>query len=266
MVIASRRRLAEFGEMLTKHLRNMGESLRVLNRTISIDIELDATVFEPDQCHVSKMVEELGLAYCKSVKPDVEAHLQTENSQIFEPQAATFHRSCTMRTAYLARDRLDTSESVKCRHKQALREGHMVELKRSARFLRGNRQRVQISKCMWVQIGLETGKADAGRRDDDQTRQARYMSATQTCIGRSSADSEHYAITRGAGSAMGTQSHRGRLAGVGSDLSIPRFISGTRRDAAERTWQEVETCSDTTLVVAGTRGDVARGAEMHCWR
>ena len=52
------------------------------------------------------------------------------------------------------------------------------------------------------------------------------------------------------------------MVGAGSDLPIPRSISGTRRVAAERTWREVETCADTTLVVAGTRRHGARGAEM----
>ena len=33
----------------------------------------------------------------------------------------------------------------------------------------------------------------------------------------------------------------------------------------ERTRRKVETCSDTTLVVAGTRSHGARGDGMRCW-
>ena len=95
-----------------------GPSLRVLNRTISINIGLDVIVLEPDQFYVSKMVEELGLADSKSMntprlKPDLEAHLQTGSAKTLEPETAT-----------LAQDRVDRSESV--------------ELKRLARYLLGN--------------------------------------------------------------------------------------------------------------------------------
>ena len=118
MVATSRRRLAEFGEFLTNFSKygsgiasasDVGESLRVLNRTMSINNELDAIVLEPDQCFVSKMLEELGLSDSKSaktprLKPDLETHLQTENRKTFQISAATLCRSCSMRAAYLARD------------------------------------------------------------------------------------------------------------------------------------------------------------------
>ena len=53
-------------------------------------------------------------------------------------QTTTF-RSGTMRCAYLAQDRLDTSEAIKClsRAMSKRRAGHMTHLKRAARFLKG---------------------------------------------------------------------------------------------------------------------------------
>ena len=48
----------------------------------------------------------------------------------------------------------------------------------------------------------------------------RHVSAMQTCIGLSSAESELYATTRGACSATGTQSNLAGWRFAGSDLSF----------------------------------------------
>ena len=159
-----RRLGAEFGDLRTHcderqtgHIgfaSDWGPSLRVLNRTISINIELDIIVLEPDQCYVSKMVEELGLADSKSMntprlKPDLEAHLQTGSAKTLEPETAT-----SLKTEWT--DRNQWSSNVWLVTCLAI----FVALWCSP----DSRQRVQISKCMWVQIELETWKVDGARR------------------------------------------------------------------------------------------------------
>ena len=144
-------------ELQTGHIgfaSDCGPSLRVLNRTISINIELDVIVLEPDQCYVSKMVEELGLADSKSMntprlKPDLEAHLQTGSAKTLEPETAT-----SLKTEWT--DRNQWSSNVWLVTCLAIFDALWCSP--------DSRQRVQISKCMWVQIELETWKADGARR------------------------------------------------------------------------------------------------------
>ena len=62
-----------------------------------------------------------------------------ENSPILKGEQATLFRSGTMRCAYLAQDRADISEAIKClaRGMSKPRTGHMVQLKSVARYLKG---------------------------------------------------------------------------------------------------------------------------------
>ena len=123
---------------------DVGRSLWVLSGTIRINIEIDAMVLEPDQCHISKILVELRLSVSKIMK--TLRHLQAEKSKTLEPQAATLHRNCTMRPAFLAQDI--------GMYMQAPREGHMMALKWLARFLLGN------PSCALVFSGESTKGAD----------------------------------------------------------------------------------------------------------
>ena len=60
-----------------------------------------------------------------------------ENSPILDGEQAT--RSGTMRCAYLEEDRVDISEAIKClaRAMSKPKAGHMTQLKRVARYLKG---------------------------------------------------------------------------------------------------------------------------------
>ena len=62
-----------------------------------------------------------------------------ENSPILEGALATKFRSGTMRCAYLAQDRVDISEAIKClaRAMSKPKAGHTTQLKRVARYLKG---------------------------------------------------------------------------------------------------------------------------------
>ena len=88
-------------------------------------------------------MEDLGLVQGNVVKtPRVKLSATEsnaiENSSILEGEQATLFRSGTMRCAYLAQDRADISEAIKClaRGMSKPRAGHMIQLKRVARYLK----------------------------------------------------------------------------------------------------------------------------------
>ena len=99
---------------------------------------------EADQKHVLPFPEDLGHIQRKIVKtPRVKSSAieaeAIENSPILEGEQATTYRSGTMRCAYLAQDRVDISEAIKClaRAMSKPKAGHMTKLKRAAKYLKG---------------------------------------------------------------------------------------------------------------------------------
>ena len=116
-----------------------------------------------------------------------------------------------MRCAYLAQDRTDISEAIKCvaRGMSKPRTGHMIQLKRVARYLKGVPRKAQ------QYTALEPSKAhlevhvDSDWAGDTVTRRSttgvivrrgqhslRHSSTVQNVIGLSSAESEYYALTK----------------------------------------------------------------------
>ena len=98
---------------------------------------------EADQKHVLRLLEDLGLIQGNVVKaPRVKLSATEadtiENSPILEGGQATLFRNGTMRCAYLAQNRADISEAIKClaRGMSTPRTGHMMQLKRVARYLK----------------------------------------------------------------------------------------------------------------------------------
>ena len=69
-----------------------------------------------------------------------------ESSPILEEEQATTFRSGTMRCAYLSQDRVDISEAIKClaRTMSKPKAGHMTQLKRLARYLKGEPSRARL--------------------------------------------------------------------------------------------------------------------------
>ena len=129
---------------------------------------------EADQKHLHQLLEDLGLIQSNIVKTPrvnlsaIEAEA-TETSPILEGEQATTFRSGTMRCAYLALDHADISEAIKslARAMSKPKAGHMTQLKRVARYLKGvPRKALQFTlrksqaertwKCTWTAIGLET--------------------------------------------------------------------------------------------------------------
>ena len=95
-----------------------------------------------DQKHVLQLLEDLGLTQSNIVKTPrmklSECEAETiEDSPILDGKQTITFRSGTMRCAFLAQDRLDISEGIKClaRAMSKPRAGHMTQLKRVARYM-----------------------------------------------------------------------------------------------------------------------------------
>ena len=154
MVIASRRRLMELGDMLESKfdVRRTGilglgpgfdKELVMLNRTIRISDEDDCIELEPDAKHVHQMVKDLGLQDAKGVdtprvKMSVLEAQDVEYSPTLCQSGARTYRSATMRAAYLSQERVDINEAVKALSRAMAnpREGHLAQVKRLARYLK----------------------------------------------------------------------------------------------------------------------------------
>ena len=127
-----------------------------------------------------------------------------------------------MRCAYLAQDRADISEAIKClaRGMSKPRTGHMIQLKRLARYFKKKgvlRKAQQYPAQEKSKAHLEV-HVDSDWAGDTVTRRSttglivrrgqhllRRSSTVQNVIGLSSAESEYYALTKGGCSGLGLQ-------------------------------------------------------------
>ena len=140
------------------------------------------------------------------VKLNLEQAMAVESSAFLSPAQATLFRSGTMREANLGQDRPDISETVKClsRHMSAPREGHVIQFKRLARYLRGK------PRCVLeypIQASGDVGlncHVDSDWAGDPITRRStsgailrrgvhliRHSSTLQTLLSLSSAEAEY---------------------------------------------------------------------------
>ena len=133
---------------------------------------------EADQEHVPRLLEDLGLIQgnvvkTSRVKLSAESNM-IENSSILEGEQATLFRSGTMRCAYLAQDRADTSEAIKClaRGMSKPRAGHMVLLKRVARYLKGVPRKAQQYSAQEPSKGHLEVHVDSDWAGDTATRRS----------------------------------------------------------------------------------------------
>ena len=126
-----------------------------------------------------------------------------------------------MRCAYFAQDRVDISEAIKClaRAISKPKAGHMMQLKRVARYLKGvPRKALQYTVQEPNRAHLEV-HLDSDWAADTVTRRSRsgvtvrrgrhllrHRSTVQNVLGLGSAESEYYALTKGGCSGWGLQS------------------------------------------------------------
>ena len=124
-----------------------------------------------------------------------------------------------MRAKYLEQDRLDISEAVKALSQFMAhpREGHMAELKRLIRYLRGQpRHVVRFVRQDQCGLTVETDSDWAGEATRRRSTSGmiirrgkhliRHTSTLQSVLALSSAEAEFYALTKGAAYALGVQS------------------------------------------------------------
>ena len=102
-----------------------------MNRTIRIDVLNDEMTLEADTKHVENALESMKLKGAKGVdSPRVrrteEQTAQIENSEKLTSAESTLYRSLLMKLAYVAQDRVDIAEAVKCltRHMRAAEWTH----------------------------------------------------------------------------------------------------------------------------------------------
>ena len=72
-----------------------------------------------------------------------------ENSEKLTSAESTLYRSLVMKLAYVAQDRIDIAEAVKCltRHMKEPRSAHMQELTKLGRYMVINRRCVLTNAC-----------------------------------------------------------------------------------------------------------------------
>ena len=216
--VAPRDQLKSSGCLLEKHFEvkqtghngfadDCGKELKILNRSVRIDVEKDELLLEADPSLAKKIIDDLGLTRAKGVdtpriKRSQEQVEACEASDLLVGMAATKFRSNVMCGAYLAQDRVDIAEGIKVlsRFMAKPRTGHLVELKRMGRYLARNRRCIQTF-VRQVPCDLQV-QVDADWAGDLESRRStsslvlrrgrhllRHMSTMQTCVALSTAES-----------------------------------------------------------------------------
>ena len=211
---------------LTGAAEQLDKELEVLHRSVRV-VDDELMEIEADQKHVHQLLEDLGLTQSKHcqepprVKLSVIEEEPIENSPMLEGDQATTFRSGTMRCAYLAQDRVDSSEAIKCLA-QAMskpKAGHMTQLQRVARYLKGvPRKALQYPSQEPSSAHLEVHVDSDWAGDSNASEEVRSHCAERTIFAQtqlnstklwldiSGAESEYYALTKGGCSGLGLQS------------------------------------------------------------
>ena len=238
--------------------QQLDKELEVLHTSVRVIIS-ELMESEADQKDVLQLLEDLELVRSNSVKtPRVQlsaTEAETiENSPNLEGEQATKFRSGTMRCAYLAQDRVDISEAIKCLS-QAMSQpkaGHVTQLKRVARYLKGVSRkalRYPAQKPSKAQLEVHVDSDWAGdpvlRRNTSGVilrrgkHLLRHSSAAQSVIGLSSDEREYYAFTMGGCAGIEVQSlfadwNLSLQLSLHTDFSSAKAVA-TRRGAGKST-------------------------------
>ena len=109
----------------------------ILNRLVRFDERSGTIFYEPDPRHAEILLKDLNMETCKPVKSPnekltAEALAKRMELDVVDPHRISQYRSLTMRAAFLAQDRPDLSETVKClaRKMQGPTEADFGDLKR----------------------------------------------------------------------------------------------------------------------------------------
>ena len=196
----------------------------ILNRLVRFDERSGTIFYEPDPRHAEILLKDLNMETCKPVKSPnekltAEALAKRMELDVVDPHRISQYRSLTMRAAFLAQDRPDLSETVKClaRKTQGPTEADFGDLKRLARYLKGTMRMVQkftpqkFSDVVSVHADsdfagcLLTRKSTTGLVCYYGRHSLRHSSNLQSTVSLSSGESEFYALVKAVASGMATQ-------------------------------------------------------------
>ena len=170
-----------------------------------------------------------------------------------------------MRCAYLAQDRADISEAIKClaRGMSKPRIGHMIQLKRVARYLKGVPRKAQQYPAQEQSKAHLEVHVDSHWAGDTVTRRSttgvivrrgqhlpRHSSTVQNVIGLSSAESKYHA---GRMLSIGFARLICRLEPETTTLIAYRLFECKSSCFAKRNWQEHSSHTDKDAMAARTR-------------
>ena len=198
-----------------------------MNRPLKIDVLNDEMTLEADTKLVEGALESMKLTGVQGVdsprvRRNEEQTAQIENSEKLTSAESILYRSLVMKLAYVAQDRIDIAEAVKCltRHMEEPRSGHMQELKRLGRYPVNNRRCVSTyarqtsDATLQVHVNADWAGDLLGRkehnRSDCQERQTLVETHVMFCkrfVALSSGEVEDNALIRGACTSLGIQSH-----------------------------------------------------------
>ena len=223
--------------------RGCHRTATILNRVVTLSIDSDgrkAVTIEPDARHVEIVLRSLGLAgkETKSVSTlGVKKTDAQEERKLGEPpigrNETTMFRSCLMRTSFLAQDRADLPEAVKCLAQQmsSPTRSSMEELKHLARYLKGKpsvalvlrQQRMPKTIRMSVDSDFaadrRTRRSTTGMVQRLGTHCVKATSNLQASARLNVGETEYYALVHGAVHGLGLQSYLKDL-GLHLDLVI----------------------------------------------
>ena len=180
---------------------------------------------EPDSRHARLVVRELGLEGAKGTdvpmpKRSAEQQFADWETPALGPEAAKVYRSCTMRVAYLAQDRVDLGEAAKtlARFMQQPTEGAMGLLKRVARYLIKHPQTRRVFEDTKfpekIRVYVDSDHAGCAVARKSTTgyvvrlghNTVKHGSNLQSTTALSSGESEYYALVKAGKEGLGFQS------------------------------------------------------------
>ena len=218
-----------------------GTEMIVLGRILRYNKEDGSVEYEADPRHAEFEIREMGLENATSVTtPSIGSRDPKNDGKQLPKEDASRYRSVTMRGLYLAQDRGDIAEAVKCltRRMQTPCTEDEKALKRLCRYLIG-RPRVVIRFERQVLGDKFVVYCDSDHAGCLRTRRSisgtvvmfgrhciKCSSGLQSTIALSAGDAEYYAGVKGAGVGLQLQS-------LLADWGIPvRLILRTDRNSA----------------------------------
>ena len=163
-VVARRKQLQTFGKVLEKRFEvkqtghigfgaNDKKELKILNRTVKIDVLNDEMTLEAEMKLVEDALETMKLVCAKGVdsprvRKNEEQTAQIEHYETLTPAESTSYRNLVVVVACVAQNRVDIVEAVKCltRHMKEPRSGPMSELKKVGSIPR-EEQEMRVDVC-----------------------------------------------------------------------------------------------------------------------